>query len=332
MARTVDQADMLALVDSLASGEWVSGAQLAMAAGVSREALSKRVRKLAREWQLPLETRHGRGYRLKKPLQRLSKKSVQKHLNPAWRNRLRIDIVPSTGSTNSDLLAAPERDDPQLLLAELQTAGRGRRGREWLSPFGANLYLSLGWTFPAWPPQLTTLPLMVGVCCIAALRETGLKQLALKWPNDLRVGEAKLGGILVEQRGEASGPCRVIIGVGINVAMSASQAGSVTQPWVSLEAALAAQGHKLPDRNKLAATVAACLADGCQRFEQDGFEPFAAVWDEMDMTRGRPVSVLTAGDSWNGIARGINADGALRVETPAGIQLVHAGDVSLRVR
>lgn len=331
MARTLDPADLLAVVDALAGGEWVSGARVAAASGVSRETLSKRVRKLINGWQLEIDSSPGRGYRLAKPLQRLSAAGVRAGLNPAWRERLRVAVVPFTGSTNSDLLAAPERDDPQVLLADMQTAGRGRRGRAWASPFGANLYLSLAWSFPAWPPRLTTLPLMVGVCCTRALRHCGLDEVALKWPNDLRVGVAKLGGILVEQRGEVDGPCRVVIGVGLNVAMSRGQASGVTQAWTSLEAALENRGRALPPRDVLAAQVAEQLAQGCSRFQEDGFTSFVAAWDELDLTRDRAVTVLAGDNSWQGVARGVDSDGALCVETGTGLQRVHAGDVSLRV-
>lgn len=331
MARTLDDTDLLQIVDALAPGEWVSGAHLAEAAGISREALSKRVRKLISEWQIDVEASPGLGYRLVRPLQRLTTDGVRAGLPSYWREGLRLAAVPRTGSTNSDLLERPAKHDPQVLLAEMQTAGRGRRGRAWASPFGANLYLSLAWTFDAWPPRLTTLPLAVGVCCARALRECDLNSIALKWPNDLRVGAAKLGGILVEQRGEVDGPCRVIIGVGLNVSMSAKQASAVSQAWTALEPALEAVGRQPPRRDVLAARFLVALADGCEAFAADGFTPFAAEWAALDMTRERPVTVLAADGNWTGIAHGVNADGALRVQTPTGLRLVHAGDVSLRV-
>lgn len=329
MARTLGEAELLALVDALASGTWVSGAQLAAAAGISRAALSKRVQKLATEWQLDVESSSGRGYRLRKPLQRLAAETVGALLPTLWRDALKVEVVPRIASTNSVLLERPAADDPQVLLAEMQTAGRGRRGRNWVSPFAANLCLSLAWSFPAWPPQLTTLPLAVGVACVRALRARGAASVQLKWPNDLYANGAKLGGILVEQRGEATGTCRVIIGVGLNVAMVDAQARGVTQPWTTLESVMTAAA--LPERNALAAALAAALANACQLFSASGFASFASDFNAFDLTRGRPVTVLEADARWQGSARGVDADGALRVATPEGIRLVRAADVSLRL-
>lgn len=329
MARTLGEDELLTLADALAGGGWVSGAQLAAAAGISREALSKRVQKLAAEWQLEVESGPGRGYRLTHPLQRLVATTLRALLPTLWQDMLKVDVVPRIDSTNSALLARSAADDPQVLLTEMQTAGRGRRGRQWVSPFAANLYLSLAWSFPAWPPQLTTLPLAIGVACTRSLRALGAVDVGLKWPNDLYANGNKLGGILVEQRGEATGTCRVIIGVGLNVAMENIQAGGVTQPWTTLESVLASTA--LPERNTLAAALVTALANACQHFAATGFASFASDWNTFDLTLGQTVTVLEGDARWHGIAQGVGADGALRVATPEGVRPVRAADVSLRI-
>lgn len=330
MARALDEAALLRLIDALAPGDWVSGAVLAQASGISREALSKRMRHLA-DWQLEIESRPGLGYRLIQPLQRLDVATILAELPPQWRQRLTLQVLPRTESTNAQLLNSAAERDPQALLAEMQTAGRGRRGRVWRSPFGANLYLSLAWSFPAWPPQLSTLSLAVGVCCVRALRRVGLEGLALKWPNDLWLNRAKLGGILIEQRGEAGAACRVVIGLGLNVAMSESQAGVLDQAWTTVGEGLHAVGRSTPSRNTLTAVLITELLEGLQRFTADGFASFASEWAALDLTRGCRVGISGMTEALAGIARGVDADGALLVETAQGVRAVHAGDVSLRL-
>ena len=374
MARPLSEDEVLGLIDALAPGEWQSGEALAAEAGVTRAALAKRVAHL-REWGLQVEAEAGRGYRLAQPLQRLDAARIRAALPPTSQQRLRsVEVLARTDSTNQRLLEADAAADPQALFAELQTAGRGRRGREWRSPFGANLYLSLGWSFPAWPPQLSALSLAVGVACARALRKAGLRQVMLKWPNDLRVGEDKLGGILIEQRGEAGGVCRVVIGIGINVAMSAEQAGVLGQPWTSLQAALEASRdssktsfapsesrsdsylqsspegaeHLLMsrvgreatrieggasaslDRNALAAGLLAELIAALTEFESAGFAPFLHDWSTLDATANQPVRIEGGGEPLQGIARGVDAQGALIVEAQGHRHHVHAGEVSLR--
>lgn len=310
------------LLDTLADGAWHSGEALAAVAGITRAGLAKRVDKL-RELGLDVEARQGLGYRLTQPLERLDAAALQAGA-PAG---LGVSVVDSTDSTNRQLLDAPAAADPQALFAEYQTAGRGRRGRVWRSPYGANVYLSLAWSFAAWPPQLTALPLAVGVACARALRDTGLARVQLKWPNDLWVDRRKLGGILIEHRGEAGGACRVVVGIGINVAMSGAQADGIDQAWISLNEAVDGSAS----RNTLAAALLRQLHAVLAGFERDGFAPFAADWNALDLSRDQPVRISGA-NPIDGIARGVDGIGALIVESSDGERrAVHSGDVSLRL-
>ncbi|NKF22713.1 bifunctional biotin--[acetyl-CoA-carboxylase] ligase/biotin operon repressor BirA [Solimonas marina] len=324
MAAALSEAELLALVDALADGEWHSGEDLAAASGITRAALSKRVERL-RDWQLDVESRQGLGYRLSAPIERLDAHVLQ----ATTPMRLRVAAV--VDSTNTQVLDADASHDPQVLLAELQTAGRGRRGRQWISPFGANLYLSIGWSWAAWPRELSALSLAVGVACVEALTELGVTGVQLKWPNDLLAGGRKLGGILIEHRGEAGGSCRVVIGIGINVQMAAQQAGGVTQPWINLGELCEIQQRPMPGRNALAAALLRQLTTRLSRYADEGFSTMAADWSRLDASRDAPVRILNGDAGFDGIGRGVDRDGALLVETAAGMQRVHAGEVSLRL-
>jgi BirA family biotin operon repressor/biotin-[acetyl-CoA-carboxylase] ligase len=324
MARTLEDEALLQLVDALASGEWTSGEQLAATVGLTRAGLSKRVAHL-RAWGLVVESRFGRGYRLARPLERLD----EERLRAATPPDLRLNVMPLVDSTNRALMDADPAEDPQALLAEFQSAGRGRRGREWRSPFGANLYLSISWTYPLWPQQLPALSLAVGVVCARALHAAGLDGLRLKWPNDLWVGKRKIGGILIEQRGESIGTCRVIVGVGINVSMSRRQGEDIDQPWISLDEALSEAGRPRVSRTDLAASLVHGLHECLGRYQVTGFDAYREEWLALDALRDREVHV--PGEKLRGLGRGLDPHGAFLIETREGqLQRVLAGDVSLR--
>ncbi len=328
MTRPLEDAELMPLLDALADGDWHSGEALAEAAGISRAALAKRIARL-QDWDLQIEARSGLGYRLALPLERLDESRIREAVPIATRSRLReLEVELRIDSTNRALLDADPLRDPQALFAEAQTAGRGRRGRVWRSPFGANLYLSLSWRFPAWPPQLGTLSLAVGVACARALRAIGVSDIGLKWPNDLRIGNDKLGGILIEQRGEAGGDCRIVVGVGLNIAMTREQASSVDQPWTSLRAVL---GDAAPSRNLLAAGLLDALLSALIEFESRGFASFIADWNQLDLSAGRAVRIEGADILLEGTACGIDESGALIVESGGRRHHVHSGEVSLRL-
>lgn len=324
MARAIDSTALLKLVDVLASGQWQSGEALAAQSDITRAGLAKRMAHL-REWGLDIETRSGLGYRLREPLERLDADRIRASL-PAG---IGLQVEPLLDSTNGVLAASGSARDPQVLLAEHQSAGRGRRGRNWQSPFAANLYASVAWNFALWPHQLPSLSLAVGVVCAKALQALGLDTVRLKWPNDLWLDQRKLGGILIEQFGEAGGACRVIVGIGINVSMQAAQAAQVDQPWTTVNEGL----HRI-EKSPITLTRLACelLPRLCRclvRYEQTGFAPYLSHWCELDALRDRPVQVPDQ-PSLRGIGRGINSDGAFCIETADGLREVHAGDVSLR--
>ncbi|MBI3172011.1 MAG: biotin--[acetyl-CoA-carboxylase] ligase, partial [Hydrocarboniphaga effusa] len=307
MARALGASELLPLMQTLSDRRWHSGAHLAATAGITRAGLSKRLHKLM-ELGLEIETRSGRGCRLSQPLDLLEADTLIGALPPALRARVPVQVRFSTDSTNRQAMDGDAARDPQVLLAEHQSAGRGRHGRSWHSPIGANLYLSLAWTFAQWPPQLSALPLAAGVAVAQALRSCGLTRLKLKWPNDLVVNHRKLGGLLIEQRGETGGSCRVVIGLGVNVHMKSAQ--GIEQPWTSLSELM---GRKTPSRNLLAARIIEYGVAMLDRFALEGFAPFADAWRKLDLTANRPVTVYNGDAACEGIARGVDETGALQV-------------------
>ena len=217
---------------------------------------------------------------------------------------------------------------PELCAAEIQTAGKGRQGRRWVSGLGRSLVLSVSWRFDAPAGGLSGLSLAVGVALVEALAAGGFDGVMLKWPNDLVIEDRKLAGILVEVSRSGSDSAACVVGVGFNLDLAPVDSGRIDQPWTDF-----AKGFgRVPARSTLAAQVADALLDACEQFRDHGLEPFAARWRERDALRGRPVRVLSGGAPIDGTARGIDGDGALLVERSAGMIRCGSGEVSVRAR
>ncbi len=215
-----------------------------------------------------------------------------------------VEAAWTVDSTNSVLLA---RQNPpfgacEVLLAEYQTAGRGRRGRAWVAPPGGSICLSLSWAFREVPPDLSALGLVIGVCALRALRDSGLEGARLKWPNDIVVEGKKLGGILIELRAESSGPACAVIGIGLNVALGANVLKALEETGVAATD-LAGAGLKQPSRNAVAAALVSEVVRGLLVFEKEGLRAFAEEWRAADALHGRQIDVHTP----EGVARGASA-------------------------
>jgi BirA family transcriptional regulator, biotin operon repressor / biotin---[acetyl-CoA-carboxylase] ligase len=310
--------DALQLIGRLAGGDWVSGETLAAEYGVSRAAVAKRVTALAR-WGITVASRHGLGYRIEPPLQLLDAAAM------AAPDGLSVSVVPVTTSTNADLLEADARHDPQARLAEYQIAGRGRRGRVWQAPYGQQIMASLAWSFPTWPTDLGCLPLAVGMTLAHTLHAEGAGSVQVKWPNDLVVRDRKLGGVLMEHRGEIGGACRVVIGFGLNLRRFAADR-EPDQPWTSLDQLI----DTPPERNALCGRLLSALYMLLHDYADHGFAPWQAHWPALDASAGRPVRLLGGTPVVEGIACGIDARGALQVDCDGQRVAVHSGEVSLR--
>lgn len=315
----------------LSDGCWHSGQDLARHLRISRAAVWQRLQGLT-DWGLELHAVRGRGYRLPQPLELLDEATIRNHLSPDLQPRLAaIDLFPVLDSTNAWLMAQPNGSDIRLCQAEYQSAGRGRRGRGWHSPFGANLYMSLAWRFREMPAQFSALGLVAGVSLADALVDMGVRDLGLKWPNDLLWRGRKLAGILVEHRGEGGGPARAVVGIGLNVSMTALQAGQIDQPWVTLDEVYRSQGTRRPDRNQLSAGITEALVRALDRFTDQGLAACMERWAKFDLVQGQPVRLEHDGQVITGRGLGIDEEGALLLEVAGQRRRYLSGDVSLRL-
>jgi len=230
--------------------------------------------------------------------------------------------VERCGSTNSVLLAESGFERPVLLLAEEQTAGRGRRGRRWHSAPGAGLAFSLAVALRRPLRELAALPLVAGVAVARALHGLGISRAALKWPNDIVVDGAKLGGILVETR-SLRGTIKAVIGVGINLR-------GASELQIRLRRAVAAleQFIVVPDQVVLADSIARALLESLSAFEARGLDAVRAEWHRLDAHAGQKLRVrLADGSVVTGVASGLDVDGALRLATRGGMRAVRSGRV-----
>ena len=314
--------ELLAL---LARGRPVSGADLAARLGLTRAAVWKQVEQL-REHGLPVEARRGAGYRLPWPVELLDADWIGRHCQP---RPGRLEVHWSLDSTSSECLRrASGLPDGSVVLAEMQQAGRGRRGRAWLSPPGLNVTLSCLKRFERGFSALSGLSLAVGVALVEALESLGIDGIGLKWPNDVLVSRsgAKLAGILVELSGEYQGPSTAVIGVGLNLRLPDSLRAQAGQPVADL-AELAVEP---PGRNRVVAALTGNLLAALARFDRDGFGAFAAAYARLDLLRGRQLRLSDAQGEFEAVGDGVDAQGALRVLREGRPQRVDSADVTVR--
>ena len=316
------------LIDCLADGRFHSGEELGRVMGLSRAAIWKHIQHLQDEG-LAVESVRGQGYRVPGGIELLRESAIRGHGGKALES-LELIIFTETDSTNAQALvrARQPMERPLAVLAERQTAGRGRRGRAWQSPLGRNLYLSLAVPFPFGGSGLEGLSLVAGLAVASALDRLGLPQpVGLKWPNDLWIGGRKVGGILIELAGDLDAASVAVIGVGLNLAPLPDQAAAaVDQPWTDLESELGAR----PARNRLVASVLDALWEHCQRFAESGFAPFQSAWQSADVLAGGQVTVWLGDQASQGKCLGVSARGALRVNIDGEDREFHGGEVTLR--
>lgn len=320
------------LIKHLADGHYHSGQWLADQLGVSRTAIWKQLKKLEL-LGLEIEVIKGRGYRVVGGVELLQRDIILEAVPAGSRALLNLMMYEEIDSTNTRIRALPENErHGAVILAERQTQGRGRRGRNWISPYGRNIYLSMGWQFEGGAASLEGLSLAVGLSVCRALKSVNDEldekrhELQLKWPNDVLYQGRKLGGVLVEVQGDLSGDCHVTIGIGLNHGMASTAAEMIDQPWADV------QEFSTISRNKLAAALIAELVEVLRVFERYGFEAFRDEWSGHDGFKNKPVTLQTVSTSVSGVCRGIARNGALLVETDKGIETFNGGEVSLRVR
>lgn len=310
----------LKLVAALADGEFHSGEQLGEALGMSRAAINKHMQTL-KSWGLDVYTVTGKGYSLPGPIQLLDEAAILARLHQP-----NLAIIPVIDSTNQYLLdRLSELQSGDACIAEYQQAGRGRRGRQWFSPFGANLYMSMYWRLEQGPAAAMGLSLVIGIIMAEVLQALGAPDVRVKWPNDLYLKDRKLAGILVELTGKTGDAAQIVMGAGINLAMRSADAAQINQGWINLQEA----GIAI-NRNELAATLINSLREALALFEQEGLVPFIGRWAALDNFIDRPVKLIMGDREVCGIARGVDKQGGLLLEQEGEIKSWMGGEISLR--
>lgn len=312
---------MLTLLKLLKDGRFHSGQALGAALGISRSAVWKQLQHMESDLNLSIHKVRGRGYQLAAPLELLE--SDQLDASP-WP----VSIHHSLDSTNAEALRAIERGAmaPFAVMAERQTAGRGRRGRKWVSPFAENIYYSLVLRMDGGMRQLEGLSLVVGLAVLNALKSVGVSEAGLKWPNDVLVGNKKIAGILLELVGDPADVCHVVLGIGINVNMKV--ASEVDQAWTSLflESGVAI------NRNILVSRLNESLLVYLRRHESLGFSDLQSEWELNHLWQGCEVSLIAGVHQVNGTVMGIDQQGALRMSVGGEEKVFSGGELSLRLR
>ena len=318
------------ILQVLKDGEFHSGESLGERLGVSRTAVWKQLQKLE-AIGLQLESVKGTGYRVPAGFELLDKKDICDQLSvPTELKMTQLEIFQNIDSTNKYLRERADNSEyvRSVVLAESQQSGRGRRGKTWVSPFAANIYLSILWDFERGAEALGGLSLAVGVAVRRALLQVGLKDVQLKWPNDIYVGQKKLGGILLEMLGDPAGHCSVVVGVGINVSMPVEAGEAIDQDWTDINSQL----NKPVSRNTLVAALISHLLVLLDSFQATGFGPYRDEWQSADAFKGQQATVTTVRDSTTGTVIGVDNGGALEMQLASGeVQRFIGGELSLRL-
>ncbi len=311
------------LLNLLADGEFYAGETLAQCLGVSRATVCNALNQAAAAG-VCIQRIRGRGYRLCQPWDRLNRLQLIELLGDTAQ-RLDIDLQLHAPSSNAALLQRIAAPSGCVLALELQTAGHGRLGRKWHSSLGNALTFSMLWRFERGLGSLAGLSLVVGVALLRGLQASGMTGVQLKWPNDVMSAYGKLGGILLEARGEMLGPCTVIIGVGINYSLPTELSTRINQAASALDQL----GIPLPARTPLFATILQQLVLALDQFTQHGFAPFRAEWESHHIYQNQMITLnLPDGSQCQGIARGVNDAGELCLETAQGMRAWHSGEIS----
>lgn len=310
----------LHILKALSDGDFHSGEALGQELGISRAAIAKHIKGL-NDWGVDIYRIQGRGYQLAQPLQLLDETQLQAQVETP------IELISVIDSTNQYLLdKVNESDKGRVCLAEYQAKGRGRRGRQWISPFGTNLYLSMYWRLDAGMAAAMGLSLVVGIAAVEAIESLGIDGVKLKWPNDIYYQDKKLAGILVEMSGQAGGAAHLVIGMGLNIGMPDMQP-EIDQPWTTLNQV---SDGVLIDRTQLAIKLIEHWKNALEEYEMGGLAGFVERWNRLDNFIGRSVKLLMGPREIHGIVKGIDQQGGVVLETENGLETYVGGEISLR--
>jgi BirA family biotin operon repressor/biotin-[acetyl-CoA-carboxylase] ligase len=313
------------LLHILADGEFHSGTELGEHFAISRAAIGKHINAL-QDIGIDIYSVKGKGYRIAKPLSLLDSKKIDVLFHQlTGQTSANCTVLPVVDSTNTYLKdRIVHLHTGNACVAETQTSGRGRHGRQWYSPFASNIYLSLYWCFSGGYQTIAGLSLVVGIAVADVLDDLGIQHVGLKWPNDVYINMAKVAGILVEVEGTVADEVHTIIGVGLNVDLAENL--DLGQDYTS------AQHHvKNPiERNELVAHLLTKLHHYLTVFANKGLSPFQERWERLNAFNHKPVKLLLGKESVMGICMGINDQGALLVQVDGVIKAYHGGEISVR--
>ena len=319
------------LLKKLASDDFFSTQQLADELGLSRTSAWNYLKALER-MGFELHAVSGKGTRLTQMIELLEGKAIVDQLSSEYQHLLtKLDLLDVCPSTNHHLLQQNSLKplvNGTVCMAEMQTMGRGRLGKTWVSPYGQNIYASFIWNFKSGIAALSGLSLACGVAVCRALEELAVSGHGLKWPNDILWQGRKLGGILVEIQGESQGGYSVVVGIGINYQMSSQASVDIDQPWVDV---CTASGGPI-GRNKLASKLIERVLAILASYEDSGLEPYVGRWNGFDCYKNCNVQIISGKQVTTGVAKGISPAGELILQKPdGGRQLIMSGEVSLRL-
>lgn len=316
------------LLTLLTDGRFHSGTELGVRLGISRAAVNKSIQGLV-DRGLDIHSVNGKGYRWASPTRLLDQKAIQAGLDAAaGGHNLEVIVLEEVESTSSYLVNSLSGEPvmPSVCIAEHQTGGRGRRGRNWLANPYQNIELSISWRYESGPSRLSGLSIAVGIAILRVLGKRGIAGVQLKWPNDVLYADRKLAGILVDLRGEAEGPTSVVVGVGLNIRLHDDVARQLDQPWIDL----ATISDDEVNRNELAVELVSELVGVFAGFSKNGLDPYMDEWRSWHAYENKPVKLLQADREITGTVCGIDRTGALQLNTGTEIISVHSGEVSLR--
>jgi len=315
----------LQLLKILQDGRFHSGEDLGRALGISRSAVWKKIKKINSQFGLLVHSVSGQGYRLAQEMISLAPQAQFIGRHSTWR----VGMFDSLDSTNAEALRQLELEAiaPFAIVAEQQTAGRGRRGRVWVSPFGENLYFSLLIKNDRGVKGLEGLSLVIGLAVVSALRKVGVQSLGLKWPNDVLASGRKIAGVLLELSGDLADVCHVVIGVGINTNMLCSTE-KIDQEWTSASI----ETGTLIDRNVLLSELQIQLDEHLTIHGESGFPAFVDEWNKNDLWRGKMVELSAGGRKISGVESGVDQTGALMLLIDGNFRVFSGGELSLRLQ
>lgn len=323
------------LLSILADGQYHLGTTLGKQLSITRSAIWKIIHTQLVPLGIDIECNKQRGYRIPGGLEFLNTDKMLSVMGATQRAQCPpIEIHTTLDSTNTPLLQRIQHQPAtaQLCFAEHQTAGRGRRGRQWYSGFARNVLFSCLWHFPQGAQAFNGLSLVVGLIVRQALQRLGAHNLQLKWPNDVMWQQRKLAGIGIESRIDNLGACYAVIGIGINIQLPQFTQVCIeeeyydTAKWVDLQSVL---GNTC-SRNTVAGILIDELLIQLPLFQHHGLAHFKQDWLAHDMLYQQPIDVHTLTETVSGIMNGIDDNGGLILQTATGQQCFHMGEVSVR--